>query len=218
MIRVFAPVQLQPEDSVYPGGLRRFLGGKSLPHLSAIGNLDLLQETAIALFCSADCPADLARQTYAIVKKLRDAQFPVISGFHSPIEKECLKLLMQGTQPLIHCPARSLQTLRLSPDQKTTIEAKRLLLLSPFPASQKRATAVLAERRNRLVSAIATSVFIAYATPGGKTEKLAQAIADHPKPLFTFNSPDTQNLQQIGAEVVGAKVELSVLVAGREVE
>ncbi|MEO0984201.1 MAG: DNA-processing protein DprA [Cyanobacteria bacterium J06639_14] len=201
---MFDPVLMPPDHSAYPEGLKKFLEGKPSPHLSAIGNLDLLRNPAIALFCSTHCPDHLAHQTCVWVKKLRDAQIPTISGFHSPVEKACCRLLMQAPQPTptIHCPARSLHNLRLSPLQKTAIEAQRLLLLSPFPASQKRATATLAERRNRLVDAIATSVFIAYATPGGKTEKLAQTLALRGKQIFTCDSPDTLNLRQHGAEIM----------------
>jgi hypothetical protein len=63
------------------------------------------------------------------------------------MEKECLRLLMRGTQPIIHCPARSLDTLRFSQDQKAAIAANQLLLLWPFVANQKRATAARAEKR-----------------------------------------------------------------------
>ncbi|MEL6383465.1 MAG: DNA-processing protein DprA [Cyanobacteria bacterium J06626_18] len=213
---MFDLVQIAPTHTAYPDGLRQFLSEKSLPTLSAIGNLEILQSPAIALFCSTQCSDDLVHLTYDFIKRLRDTQVTVVSGFHSPVEKVCLKLLLQGTQPLIHCPARSLHNLRFSPDQKTAIEAKRLLLLSPFPVSQRRATAALAERRNRLVGAITTGVFIAYATPGGKTEKLARAIAAQNKPLFTLNSPGTQNLQQAGAAAIDAGSKISMLVGDRE--
>jgi predicted Rossmann fold nucleotide-binding protein DprA/Smf involved in DNA uptake len=172
------------------------------PTLTAIGNLESLQQPAIALFCSVKCPGDLILQTYDLAQSLRDAQIPVISGFHSPMEKECLRLLMRGTQPIIHCPARSLDTLRLSQDQKAAIAANQLLLLSPFVANQKRATAALADKRNQLVGTIATGVFIAYAAPGGKTEAFTQRLVHQGKPLFTFDSPDTQNLQSVSAKTV----------------
>ena len=118
------------------------------------------------------------------------------------MEKECLLLLMRGTQPIIHCPARSLENIRLSPQQKTAIKARRLLLLAPFPAKQKRATAAQAEMRNRVVGEISSSVFIAYAASDSKTEAFARDLAAQGKPLLTFESPNTHNLVTLGARAV----------------
>lgn len=213
---MFEPVPIPSTPSAYSETLSKFLSQKPSLNLKAIGDLDILGKPAIALFCSTQCPEALARQTYILVEHLRDASIPVVSGFHSPVEKACLQLLMQGTQPIIQCPARSLDTLRLSPNQKAAIKAKRLVLLSPFSASQKRATAALAERRNRLVAAIAVSVFIPYATPRGKTESLAQAIASQSKPLFTFQSSDTENLSQIGVQAIHPSPSYVELLAATE--
>jgi predicted Rossmann fold nucleotide-binding protein DprA/Smf involved in DNA uptake len=127
--------------------------------LSAIGNLSLIQKPAfgsavpevVALFCSIQCPGDLILKTYDLAQALRDAEISVISGFHTPIEQDCLKILLRGTQPIIHCPARSLQKIRLSPEQKQAIGENRLLLISPFSASYPRVTAELAGKRNEML-------------------------------------------------------------------
>jgi hypothetical protein len=36
---------------------------------------------------------------------------PVIGGFLSPMEQECLALLLRGTQPIIICPAQGMSHL-----------------------------------------------------------------------------------------------------------
>jgi len=208
---VFAPVELSPQHPNYPATLTERWAHSDLPVLHAIGNCNLLQQPAIALFCSVRCPGDLILKTYDLAQALRDAQVPVISGFHSPMEKECLRLLLRGPQPIIHCPARSLHTMRLTKDQKAAIAANRLLLLSPFAASQKRATTILADKRNQLVGAIAKAIFIAYAAPDGKTEAFAQHLVQQGKPLFTFDSPDTENLQSLSAKTLKLDTAASVL-------
>jgi predicted Rossmann fold nucleotide-binding protein DprA/Smf involved in DNA uptake len=167
-----------------------------------LGDPALLHKPALALFCSVKCPGDLILKTYDLAQALREADISVISGFHSPMEKECLRLLLRGTQPILHCPARSLEGMRLSPKQKHALEVGRLLLLSPFPAPQRRTTADLAEKRNGVVGAIASALFIAYAAPGGKTEAFAQKLSEQGKPLFTFESPNTENLLALGAKAV----------------
>jgi predicted Rossmann fold nucleotide-binding protein DprA/Smf involved in DNA uptake len=78
----------------------------------------VLKGEKVALFCSARCPGDLILKAYDLAKKLRDDGVTVISGFHSPIEKECLRILLRGKQPLIICPARSLANLRVPTEWK----------------------------------------------------------------------------------------------------
>jgi hypothetical protein len=51
------------------------------------------------------------------------------------------------------------------------LDLGRLLLLSIFPATQRRPDIYLSKKRNELVAALADEVFTAYAEPGGKIEK-----------------------------------------------
>jgi hypothetical protein len=106
----------------------------------------------------------------------------VISGFHSPVEKECLRILLCGPQPIIICPARSLENLRLPSDWKAPLAGGRLLILSCFPAAQRRATAELA--------ALADEVWFAHIAPGGQMERMANQIARHPResPAWSHSS------------------------------
>ena len=118
------------------------------------------------------------------------------------MEKECLLLLLRGTQPVIHCPARSLEKMRLLKEHQKAIESDRLLILSPFPAKQHRATATLAQNHNLFVTALADAIFIAYAAPNSKTEALAKQIVAWNKSLLTFESGDNQNLVDLGAQII----------------
>jgi predicted Rossmann fold nucleotide-binding protein DprA/Smf involved in DNA uptake len=195
---------IPPEHPDYPTGLKTCTAFKTAPTLTAIGNLRLLQKPvdswcgAIALFCSIQCPGELILKTYDLAQSLRDKGSPVISGFHTPIEQDCLKILLRGTQPIIHCPARSLNKIRLSPEQKQAIAENRLLLISPFSASYSRATADLAQKRNEMIGAISHTVFIAHAAPNSKTQAFAQRLVQTGKSVVTFNSPNNFALQQHG--------------------
>jgi predicted Rossmann fold nucleotide-binding protein DprA/Smf involved in DNA uptake len=180
---------IAPNDPAYPTPLKICPAFKTPPPLNAIGNLELLAQPAIALFCSSQCPDDLIPKIHALAHALREAKILVMSGFHSPIEQDCLSILRQGTQPIIHCPARSLHTLRLSPEQAEAIAENRLLILSPFSASYDRATAKLAEKRNEMVGAIAPMIFIAYAAPNSNTLAFAQPLIQQGKSVITLNAP-----------------------------
>ncbi len=192
--------KIPPEAANYPSALQQYRYSKNLPNISAIGNLSILQNKTIALFCSIQCPGDLILKTYDLAVALREQQQTVISGFHSPMEQECLTLLLRGSQPVIYCPARSLDNLRLKSEWKTAIAQNRLLLLSPFASHQHRATAELAQNRNQFVAAISDAIFIAYANPNGRTIAFAQQILAWGKPLFTLDSDNNRELIGMGAK------------------
>jgi predicted Rossmann fold nucleotide-binding protein DprA/Smf involved in DNA uptake len=174
------PVALNVADARYPARLRERLGEAAPAQLSALGNLGLLLLPKTALFCSARCPGDAILRTYDQAARWRDAGRCVISGFHSPIEKECLRILLRGTPPVIVCPARSLEKLRLPSAWKTPLSEGRLLIISCTPPPHDRATAELAARRNKFVAALADAVWFAHIAPGGQTEQLAKTIASWP--------------------------------------
>ena len=107
------------------------------------------------------------------MRALRERSITVISGFHSAIEQECLNILLKGSQPIIYCPARSLEGMKIKPDLKTPLEEGRLLILSPFEAKHRRISTSLAETRNYFVAALADSIFVSYAAPESKTQKFS---------------------------------------------
>jgi len=137
----------------------------------------LLALPKTALFCSARCPGDAILRAYDQAAKWRDEGRCVISGFHSPVEKECLRILLRGCQPIIICPARSLESLRIPAAWKAPLVENRLLLLSAFSANRRRATTPLAARRNELVAALADEVWFAHIAPCGKMQRLAENAA-----------------------------------------
>jgi predicted Rossmann fold nucleotide-binding protein DprA/Smf involved in DNA uptake len=146
--------------------------------LTALGNLGLLTLPKTALFCSARCPGHVILTTYDQAVRWRDTGRCVISGFHSPVEKECLAILLRGSQPIIICPARALPR-RVSPDWEKPLAAGRLLVLSAFAATANRVTAELAAHRNEFVAALADEVFIAHATAGGQLDSLNARLTTH---------------------------------------
>lgn len=192
----------------YPPGLKICAAFRTAPTLTAIGNLDLLPTPKIALFCSIKCPGELILKTYDLAQALRDQNIPVISGFHTPIEQDCLKTLLRGTQSIIHCPARSIHKIRLAPDQKQAIGENRLLLISPFSASYPRVTAELAGKRNEMIGAIAHTIFIAYASSNSKTLAFAQRPITAGKSVVTFDSSINPLLQAQG--IVGLGIDAIV--------
>ena len=71
-------------------------------------------------------------------KRIRLAD-TLIGGFHSPMEKECLDLLLRGSRPIIICPARSIDRMRIPKPWKAPLADGRLLVMSPFLDHRPRA-------------------------------------------------------------------------------
>ncbi len=172
------------------------------PETAYLGNLRLLDEPPTALFCSNRCPGDLILKTYDLARAMRDAGVPVIGGFQTPMKRECLRLLLRGSQPVVVCPARGIDNMRLPRDWRPALDEGRLLVLSPFPAAARRPTAELAAQRNNLVASLASRVFVAHAAPGSKTAAFARKLAGTGKPLLTLGSPANANLVEMGADFI----------------
>lgn len=143
------------------------------PIFRFLGNPHLLHLPKTALYASIKCPGSVILPTYDQAARWRDEGRCIISGFHSPIEKECLSILLRGSSPIIVCPARNLPS-RLPPEWKLLIEEGRMLILSPFSPKESRVTAALAARRNDYVASLADEVWIAHAYQGGKLQNFIQ--------------------------------------------
>lgn len=164
-----------------------------------IGDAALLNSSPLAFFCSVKCPGHLILKTYDLAQLLKEKSVSVISGFHSPVEKEVLTNLLRGNQPVLICPARSIHNMRMPQAWQAPIEAGQLLLLSPFEESQNRVTSATAIQRNRFVAAMVQRAFVAYAESEGKTEQFCQQILEWNIQLLTFGTEDNQNLLNFGA-------------------
>lgn len=176
------PARLTPADDRYPARLRDRLGANAAGEIYALGNLDLLALPKTALFCSARCPGKVILTAYDQAAKWRDEGRCVIGGFHSPVEKECLRILLRGDTPVILCPARGLLQ-RLPAQQAIAVAGGRMLFLSCFPSEVTRVTAALATRRNEFVAALADEVWFAHIAPGGLSDRLARRLVQWDVPL-----------------------------------
>ena len=170
--------------------------------LRAIGAPELLRIKHIALFCSVRCPGDLILKTYDLARLLRDARVPVIAGFQSPMEKDCLEILLRGNQPVVVCPARGIGSMRIPRAWRAPIEEGRLLIVSPFDDARRRVTAKLARERNEFVARLARAVLFIHAAPGGKTEELAKRTFADRQRVFILESPNNDNLVELGIRSV----------------
>lgn len=193
---------INQDDPLYPRGLQQHMGDEAPEQFTALGNFDLLQRPILALFCSRKCPGSLILQTHDLAQALRKAEVTVIGGFHTPGERECLTTLLRGFGPVIICPARSLPR-RIPAEWRKPLDDGRLLLLSPFDEKQRRMTHQFACQRNRFVAAMADTIFVAHAAPGGRTEQLCEEVVAWGTPVYTHEHEACANLSALGAKTMG---------------
>jgi len=186
-------------DPGYPAILRERMGTDAPPCLHALGDPKLLRHRYLGMVCSVRCPDGIVLRTLDAIRALRDRGTPVIGGFHSPMERECLGLLLRGTAPVILCPARGLAGLRLGADSRAALATGRLLALSPFANPVRRATSGQALLRNRLVSSFAGTLWVPCAASGGGAWATARAALERGQPVVTFDTADNTPLVKAGA-------------------
>jgi predicted Rossmann fold nucleotide-binding protein DprA/Smf involved in DNA uptake len=182
----------------YPAALREWPAGHA-PDLDAWGDLSLLQRPLLALLGSVRCPAALILQAHDLAQDLAHAVQTLVGGFHTPVEREVLTVLLRGQAPVVICPARAIDGMRLPQAYRTPLTKGRLLLLSPFTHAERRITAGTAALRNRLVIGIAQSILVIYAAPGGTTEALCHTALEQGKTLYALEHPANAHLMATGA-------------------
>jgi predicted Rossmann fold nucleotide-binding protein DprA/Smf involved in DNA uptake len=146
------------------------------PVLQGIGNLELLRLPLTALFCSRKCPGDAILQAYDLAQELRAKATPVISGFHTPVEQDMLDILLKGHGPIVICPARGLEGMRIAAKFRQRLEEGTLLFCSVANPHAPRPKSYIAEERNRLVAALASEHIFVHVEPGGRLEGLFNEI------------------------------------------
>ncbi|MGQ9681902.1 MAG: DNA-processing protein DprA [Anaerolineae bacterium] len=169
---------ITPDHPLWPPLLAARLQNQAPAGLFALGDANLLAQPGTALFCSARCPGSAILSAFDAARRLREEGTTVISGFHSPMEKECLRILLRGSQPIVICMARALQGMRLPAEWRRGIDAGRLLLLSPFASAPRRICKESAAQRNVLVAALADRALVIHAAPGGQVEQVVRLMEE----------------------------------------
>jgi len=163
-------------------------GMKGSSDIYCIGNQALLKPPLLGLFCSVKCPGKIILQACDYMQELKKQGKTVLSGFDSPVEAECLNILLSGTQPVIYCPSKYIhEKTRFKPEIKKAVAENRLLITSPFPEKDNRISTRRSKQRNQFIAKIADEILILYAEPGGKTDKLFQTIQSWGKPVYSFD-------------------------------
>lgn len=131
-----------------------------------LGQLKLLNDAPIAFFCSTRCDGDAVLKAYEWARQQCDLGTTVISGFHTPVEKDVYAILARRGARIIHCYPKRLPLKRPAPEQRSLIDEGRLLLLVPEACAQlPRPTRQSCSLRNRFVADLARAITICSMDP-----------------------------------------------------
>jgi predicted Rossmann fold nucleotide-binding protein DprA/Smf involved in DNA uptake len=210
-------IRITRDEVGYPATLLR-LGEAAPGHLTLFGNTELLRTPSVALFCSVRIPAGALFEAFDLARELAGLGITIAGGFQSPIEREFLDYLLGGCAPVLLCPARGIEGLRLPRKWRVALRESRVLIVSAHPPEMRRPTLASAELRNRVVSALATRLLILHASSGGRLARLAAEALGWGLPVHCLDHPGNEDLRLMGATPLPRAGGWTVQRSGAEAE
>jgi predicted Rossmann fold nucleotide-binding protein DprA/Smf involved in DNA uptake len=134
-------------------------------NVTTLGNTELLKLSKTAFLCSRKAPASSVLKCYDWATAMRDTHQCIVSGFHSPLEKDVLYFLMKRKQSVILVLGRTMYK-EIPEELLKPLSENRLLIISVSntPRQSEQSTDI----RNRYIVDIADSVVFGYLNPQGK--------------------------------------------------
>jgi hypothetical protein len=132
--------------------------------LAFYGNPKIITYYKTAFLYSCKVPTTEVLKCYDWATEQREKGNCVIIGFHSQIEKNVLRYLLKGMQPIILALARGLKE-KLEPEFEKPLEQGRLLIITPFDKSVKRVSSQNLQTRNQLITSLTDQITIGYTSP-----------------------------------------------------
>ncbi len=99
------------------------------------------------------------------LRQARDRN-PIIGGFHSPLERSVLELLLEAGSPVVMVLARSVALARINRWWKQAVEQGNLAIVSTAEGLPQ-LTAQRATTRNDVAARLAATIVIGHASPEG---------------------------------------------------
>jgi len=204
--------QINPGERDYPSIAIKRIADAAPGDPYALGDVDILHNPLLGLICSVPCPGSIIIKTFDAIQKLRDAEVVMIGGFHSPMEHECLDLLLRGTQPVILCAAKRLHNLRIGNAARKALAEGRLLILSLFDDRVRRTNSDQAVLRNRLVASLSKAILVPHASQKGKTWTTVREALSWGQRILTFDDEANDALMASGARILkGSGIEIFLM-------
>jgi predicted Rossmann fold nucleotide-binding protein DprA/Smf involved in DNA uptake len=143
--------------------------------MQTFGNIELLKLPKTAFLCSRKTPASAVLKCYDWATAMREQRRCVVSGFHSPLEKDVLHFLLKGKQPVILVLGRAMYK-QMPEEFIQPLSENRLLIVSVTTASRQ--SEQTTDIRNRYIVDISEEVVFGYVNPQGKLNALYKEVEE----------------------------------------
>jgi predicted Rossmann fold nucleotide-binding protein DprA/Smf involved in DNA uptake len=170
--------------------------------LWGIGNAEILRCPLLAIISAREFNSNLGAMSMQLIQELatsNNAGF--ISGWHSRLEQDCLRILLAERASLVFCLSKALDRFKPSAELEQLVAQKKALLLTHCTPRAKRISREASIRRNELVIGLAAALLVLSAPEGSTSLNLARAALDGQKPVFTFEHHINRTLLDCGAAV-----------------
>jgi predicted Rossmann fold nucleotide-binding protein DprA/Smf involved in DNA uptake len=172
--------------------------------LTVFGEPELIRLPLLGLFATIRTPPELILRSLDLARSLRGAGVAVVAGFQTPLEREVLRMLLRGSQPIVICPARSVEGMRIPREWRLPLHEGRLLIASPFQKRLRRPSVRLGVIRNEVVASLASRSLVVHARPGSRAFRAAATTLELGREVFCLDHPKNTDLVLLGATPVAA--------------
>lgn len=128
------------------------------------------------LIASRECPGHVLLETLDRVPEWVKAGRVIVSGCHSPLEKQMLRSVLRRNGRVVKVLARGMTNDRPAPEEREPLTTGRMLVITACAPEVRHTTRETALTRNRLVLALAAEFAIPYVSEGSP---LADLIKGH---------------------------------------
>jgi predicted Rossmann fold nucleotide-binding protein DprA/Smf involved in DNA uptake len=182
-----------------PIDLESFFNSKP-PKLWCSGEQRLLSGSLLGIISAREVNSDLAHKSAELLQELLSLkEVAFIGGWHSPLEKEALRVLSGSSAQIIFCVAKSLQRFVPPAEIANQVRHGQALLLTHCSPKAKRISREASLKRNQLVAGLARALLVLSAPDGSSSLALAKAALLCGKPVLTLDNRRDRDLLECGA-------------------
>lgn len=156
-----------------------YLGNRELLKKQKVGFLASRKISTLAVLPTLDRASDIAKRE----------DVAVVSGFHSPLERDVLKFLLRGSCGITVVLARGIYK-KVPALYRDAYEANRVLFISNESETMLRASRDSAARRNEYIASIVDSIIFPSMHPESSLYPLYCAIKDGKPQIVNVLSPE----------------------------
>jgi predicted Rossmann fold nucleotide-binding protein DprA/Smf involved in DNA uptake len=180
MLQEYEILEIQP-----PAGVRPLSGGR-FRNLWCLGEPTILNRRLFGIISARQIDSDLALKSADLLKPLGSLkEIAFIGGWHSPLEKEALKILLAEGASIVCCVSKSLGRFVPSAEVKHRVSQGEALLLTHCSPRAKRISREASMQRNELVMGLSTALLVLSAPAGSASLRLAQRALTKGKRILT---------------------------------